>query len=438
MVVPTKLAHVRTNSLYPFHFFDRTPTQQISALSYLSGSTMAFASSSDYSLWPTEAPSNPTSMGSVAKMNGVMSHFRQKNGEPSNASQLPTDSPSKKSAPFTASQLLEQRQFAEYQRSLTTIPAKQGANHSALPLPVGLPPAIPFRCPAVSPEKNVEESITISSRSGCNHIQRSTSDGYTVFQSDEKACSLIRVTQLKPSRSSNSPKPPRQFSSRNFIESPSPLMNVVVGGVDGQGIDTKSPIVADKLQHRRRPSIDSSDSTRHRRSHSADVPRGERLRRSTSNGSLTSYALDSEAVKMLPDPRWGGAVGSIARSRSFSGDNVIQTMGNDDVGLYSATSSNPYGSIMGTDNNDMCKSVLLNNRILDQQPRLHSTKSEVSITSHSSGVSVDRSVEPVMTDMTKSAMYKGITNKGIVKLQLPKDNFRLLSDRDLGEKCVLV
>ena len=52
-------------------------------------------------------------------------------------------------------------------------------------------------------------------------------------------------------------------------------------------------------------------------------------------------------------------------------------------------------------------------------------------TSVASDVSVDQSVEPVMTNLTKSAMFKGVTNKGVVRLQLPKDNFRLLSDRDL-------
>ena len=38
-----------------------------------------------------------------------------------------------------------------------------------------------------------------------------------------------------------------------------------------------------------------------------------------------------------------------------------------------------------------------------------------------------------MTDMTKSVMFRGVTHMGVVRLQLPKDNFRLLIDRDLGE-----
>lgn len=65
------------------------------------------------------------------------------------------------------------------------------------------------------------------------------------------------------------------------------------------------------------------------------------------------------------------------------------------------------------------------------------TNSEVSTTSLASAVSVDQSVEPVVTDLSKSAMFKGATNQGVVRLQLPKDNFRLLSDRDLGKRVII-
>ncbi len=66
--------------------------------------------------------------------------------------------------------------------------------------------------------------------------------------------------------------------------------------------------------------------------------------------------------------------------------------------------------------------------------RLHRrNNSEISTSTYASVASIDKSVDPVMTDMTKSSMFKGLTNEGVVKMQLPKDNFRLLSDRDLGE-----
>lgn len=409
---------------------------------------MAFASSTEYSLWPTEAPSNPTSRGrpsGMIEMHGITSA----------ASQVPTNAPSnpsrasfvnlhggsvrdgkKNGVAITSSQFLEQRQFADYQKSLTVTPNQQRANHPSVPPPLGLPPAIPSRSPIDSPER-VESSTVSSSRTGRARIQRSTSDGYAAFQSDEKSQPLIHVNQPKPSRSSNSsPKPPRQSNSRNSIESLSASTNIGVG--DGLYGGKNSPVgsvlcAADKPQLRRRPSVDLSGASRHRRSHSADVPRGERLRRSASNSSLTSYALDSEAVKMLPDPRWGGGVSSLARSRSFSSEN-LQSMVTAGIGSYtSVDSSNPFGSIMGTDNKDMGNNAIFSSPIVDQQPRLKLSRSEISMSSCSSGVSIDRSIEPVMTDMTKSAMFKGVTNKGVVKLQLPKDNFRLLSDRDLGE-----
>lgn len=402
---------------------------------------MAFSSSAEYSLWPTEAPSNPTTRGRPSDIIHKSSA----------ASQVPTNAPSNHTprassenlhggVPLTSSQLLEQRQFADYQTSRTITPIQLRANHSSLPLPVRLPPAMPSRSPADSPERSGVESSTASSRIGRSRTQRSTSDGHGAFQSNERSQSLSRITQIKPSRSSNSsPKPPRQSNTRNSVETHSPSTNgggVIVGSVDG---DMKSPVgsvhcPSDKPQLRRQPSVDSSESSRHRRSHSADVPRGERLRRSTSNSSLNSFGFDSESVKMLPDPRWGGAASSHARSRSFSSEN-LQSMATVDMGSNCADSF-PYGSIMGTDNKNMMNSVILSTPTVDLQPRLLLPKSDASITSYSSGMSIDRSVEPVMTDMTKSAMFKGVTNKGIVKLQLPKDNFRLLSDRDLGECCV--
>ena len=60
------------------------------------------------------------------------------------------------------------------------------------------------------------------------------------------------------------------------------------------------------------------------------------------------------------------------------------------------------------------------------------TPSEVSATSFMSAVSVDTSVEPARVDPAKSSMFKEIAS-GLVRLQLPKDNFRLLADRELGK-----
>jgi hypothetical protein len=81
------------------------------------------------------------------------------------------------------------------------------------------------------------------------------------------------------------------------------------------------------------------------------------------------------------------------------------------------------------------KDVIMNgmNRsfTFEQVGNRHSrTASEVSTTS---ALSVDRSIEPAKIDLAKSSMFKDVTSEGIVRLQLPKDNFRLLSDRDLGD-----
>jgi hypothetical protein len=368
------------------------------------------------SLAPTNAPSNHTARANLENLHSESVQDVKKND-----------------VPFTTSQLLEQRQFAEYQKFHTRAPIQERAKDQASP---GLPPSIPSHRFSDSPKRSESSSL---SRSGRACTQRSTSVGCAILQPGE----LVHTIPQKPPRSrDSSPKPPRQSIFQNSVELQSPLMS---GGGCGTGVDggKQSPVgsgngFTDKPQLRRRPSVDLSESTRHRRSHSADVPRGERLRRNTSNSSLTSYALNSEALKMLPDPRWGGGVTSFARSRSFSSEN-LQSMVKTDVSPYSSDdSSNPYGSIMGTDNKDMINSVIESTPIVDQQPKLQLSRSEISISSYSSGVSVDRSVEPVMTDMTKSAMFKGVTNKGIVKLQLPKDNFRLLSDRDLGESDVSV
>jgi len=178
----------------------------------------------------------------------------------------------------------------------------------------------------------------------------------------------------------------------------------------------------------------------HRRTHS-DV--GGHVRRGSSSGSLNKQAL-SEMLQLLPDPRWGGGSGgsvgggsigggSHQRNRSFTGDPIINKgsfgYGTIDGGI--AISAPPSGSISPTVRG---KGHV---RIPSGGGPMHRrTNSELSTTSLASAVSVDQSVEPVVTDLSKSAMFKGATNQGVVRLQLPKDNFRLLSDRDLETGCV--
>ena len=147
----------------------------------------------------------------------------------------------------------------------------------------------------------------------------------------------------------------------------------------------------------------------HRRIQSYDLSRPQ-LKRGNSSNSLYSIgsqgSLTGEQVRLLPDPRWGNG-GS--RARSFSGGSMhrypVEMVG---FGYGSTNGEGP-----------------------DLLPRSHRrASSELSATS---GVSVDLSVDHVTTDMSKSAMIKGVTRKGKIQYQLPKDQFRLLCDRDLGK-----
>lgn len=107
---------------------------------------------------------------------------------------------------------------------------------------------------------------------------------------------------------------------------------------------------------------------------------------------------------------------------------------------YSSDSGDPfavrgvgYGSV-GSGSKEVITNGYMNGT--SEAPRHRRTNSEISTSTFASNVSIDKSVEPAKMDMTKSSMFKGMTDKGVVKLQLPKDNFRLLSDRDLG-KCTV-
>lgn len=98
-------------------------------------------------------------------------------------------------------------------------------------------------------------------------------------------------------------------------------------------------------------------------------------------------------------------------------------------GLLLNHSFGGYGSV------PEAKNVIMNglNNSFEQSGGDHRrTPSEVSATSFMSAVSVDTSVEPARMDPTKSSMFKEVAS-GLVRLQLPKDNFRLLADRELGK-----
>mmetsp|Transcript_6545 Transcript_6545/g.14795 ORF Transcript_6545/g.14795 Transcript_6545/m.14795 type:complete len:520 (-) Transcript_6545:237-1796(-) len=339
-------------------------------------------------------------------------------------------------------QSVEPGQFSEYMQPLSTIPVQQPSSSSngVSPLSsVGLPPAIPLRHRADSSgDRSISEFSAVSRASGQRNsrLRRSSSDGFDVLGGNSFSPTYY-ANPPKPSRRSNSPKPPRSKSPTPnagypFMPNGASMNNYQQGNTQYNG---------NPLQQRR---TSEEISNRHRRTHSYDVPR-DPLRRGSSSASLYSLnsqgSMNSETLKLLPDPRWGGGSGG-ARSRSFSGGSHNNTA---KIGSYSTDSGDRrvgYGSV-GSVNNVSPKEVIMNGSINGsmngtnaEPPRHRRTNSEISTSTFASGVSIDQSVEPVMTDMTKSALFKGVTNKGVVKLQLPKDNFRLLSDCDLESGCV--
>jgi len=187
----------------------------------------------------------------------------------------------------------------------------------------------------------------------------------------------------------------------------------------------------------------STPNTNHRRIHSFDVPQRKLSRGYSSNSliSLVSPRSPSQSLRLLPDPRWGGGSGGRTnRARTMSGGSFDSGKGHVKLDSYCGEDrslflnggiiTQQYGSMAPTS-----KDVIMNgmNRsfTFEQVGNRHSrTVSEVSTTS---ALSVDRSIEPAKIDLAKSSMFKDVTSEGIVRLQLPKDNFRLLSDRDLGD-----
>ena len=364
---------------------------------------------------------------------------------------------------FTAQLLRPGIEPSEHTEYHNTVPKNKRASPSALSTAgAGLPPSIPQRGRrrAKSFDRNFRGSSTDSYSIHHRHdriIRRSSSDLDDVIQTAEKSRSLSSLDTSASSprrmRQMHSLKPPRQSSHQNNVALHSYwTIGSDVGGDGGSDVHMNSSMghglhTTVHPLHRHRPSDDKYFySTLHRRTHSYDLLPGEdenRCRRNH-NYSLTSYGLNSEAVKILPDPRWGGAVIGRSRTRSFGGNDSQHSIVNVDIGSYSTDSGElvgpfggggggwiNYGTNAKSYDTNLSRQVISNTTDSDQLHRHQFSKSDVSTASNASGLSIDQSVEPVITNMTKSVLYKGVTKKGIVKLQLPKDNFRLLSDRDL-------
>jgi hypothetical protein len=115
---------------------------------------------------------------------------------------------------------------------------------------------------------------------------------------------------------------------------------------------------------------------------------------------VSGIITKSDLLKNLPDPRWGG-IKNHKRDRSGSGGELL------------GSGFNSYGSL---------------GLSIPEKGNMHvRTKSDMSLSS-------------AVTDLTKSALIKEVTEEGRIRFQLPKDNFRILMDCSLGEcaDCLVV
>lgn len=155
--------------------------------------------------------------------------------------------------------------------------------------------------------------------------------------------------------------------------------------------------------------------TIHRRAKS-DVP----LIQSVGSGGSVSKA---DLLKNFPDPRWGGSSLNTSqhRTRTSSDGGILLMAGAADAASsgYGATSSGGAHPLLGP---DTIGSVVLND--VAKRPARHARTMS------------DASVHSVTTNMANSALFRGVTEKGTLQLQLPKDGFRVLMDSQLEAGCV--
>ena len=161
----------------------------------------------------------------------------------------------------------------------------------------------------------------------------------------------------------------------------------------------------------------ATKSGRHHRRIKSDLPKGI-----VSFETGTKLITKSDLLKNFPDPRWGsnnnnvslsllrsgnsGGTGGMHRKRSSSGDVLLETSRESSTSNNSVTNHPLYGSV-----NDM-----------QGRGMMHTHTRMTS----------DMSLTSAVTDMTKSALVKEVTEGGMVRFQLPKDNFRILMDCSLG------
>lgn len=137
----------------------------------------------------------------------------------------------------------------------------------------------------------------------------------------------------------------------------------------------------------------------------------------------------ADLLKNLPSPRWGGArpqpMHARNRSRTGSDGPLLSDAGSVSSGGYGATTS------IHSTGGDFNRGHLLLQSIGSVELAPDSKRP----TRHARAQS-DASIRSVTTDMAKSALFKGVTDTGRIRLQLPKDSFRILLDSSLEAGCV--
>lgn len=136
----------------------------------------------------------------------------------------------------------------------------------------------------------------------------------------------------------------------------------------------------------------------------------------------------ADLLKSLPAPRWGGAAPNKnalthTRSRSRTGSDGLFD-DNKSVASGSGISLSGYGAIAPESEGGHPLLTSIGSVAIDPDARRPTSMNHLRSKS-------DASAEGVTTNLTKSAMFKGVTDTGRIQLQLPKDSFRLLMDQSL-------
>ena len=202
----------------------------------------------------------------------------------------------------------------------------------------------------------------------------------------------------------------------------------------------------------------------HRRAKS-DIPL--LIDRSSSHGG-GRVITKADLLKNLPNPRWqgpslhsrsrsrtgsdgfdSGSVGRIPshsrnRSRTGSEGPLLVSQHSDGGGLFSYGAIGEPLNISGHGATNPSGGMSQNGNQQDTSPRRgHPMLQSIGSVELAPDAKVrhhramsDASIHSVTTDLSKSALFKGVTETGTIQLQLPKDSFRLLMDCQLEAGCV--